>query len=62
MLTLVGNFAPLVVGYALSSSSYDLPAILLACVPALYVASAVAFVVAGEKTQSPPPAAAPDAP
>lgn len=49
MLTLVGNLAPALIGYLVSSQGQELPQLLLVSVPALYVASAVAFVVAGEK-------------
>ena len=48
-LTLVGNTAPALIGFGVSSLGYELPQLLLISVPVLYAASAVAFVVAGEK-------------
>lgn len=52
MLTLVGNLAPALIGYLLSSSNMRLPDLLLLSVPVLYAAAAAAFVVAGERARA----------
>ena len=52
LLPLIGNLAPALIGYLLSSSDVQLPDLLLLSVPVLYAASAAAFVVAGERAKA----------
>ena len=47
-LTLAGNLAPTALGAALGSGDAELQPLLLTSVSALYVASAIGFVYAGE--------------
>jgi len=54
MLTLAGNLAPAFVGYLVQYSDIQLPEALSYTVPFLYISSALAFLVAGEKLVAQP--------